>query len=217
MRGFAKIVTALALVALPTVASATAVIGGNTRVAFGSLVSGLQVGLTGTATLVGSMEGLTVNFGITGGDLDDSLAGTIRHDGSGVTLSNGTNIVGLSNFVINTGTSFVEGDVSLNGTSLGSGLNLFTFNLGSVTLAELTNLSNPLLDLSITSTASGALDAAFGTGDTVGLQLGLAATAPELSTGAIPEPASWAMMIIGFGAVGTAMRRRQAAFGSVTA
>jgi hypothetical protein len=29
--------------------------------------------------------------------------------------------------------------------------------------------------------------------------------------GAIPEPGSWAMMILGFGAIGTALRRRQAA------
>ncbi len=29
--------------------------------------------------------------------------------------------------------------------------------------------------------------------------------------GAVPEPATWAMMIAGFGAVGVAMRRRQRA------
>jgi len=27
--------------------------------------------------------------------------------------------------------------------------------------------------------------------------------------GAVPEPATWAMMLLGFGAVGFAMRRRQ--------
>lgn len=32
------------------------------------------------------------------------------------------------------------------------------------------------------------------------------------STGAVPEPASWALMIIGFGLTGAAMRRRAAAF-----
>jgi hypothetical protein len=30
--------------------------------------------------------------------------------------------------------------------------------------------------------------------------------------GAVPEPGSWAMMILGFGAIGVTMRRRQAAF-----
>jgi hypothetical protein len=33
----------------------------------------------------------------------------------------------------------------------------------------------------------------------------------EASSGAVPEPASWAMMILGVGAVGYAMRRRKAA------
>ena len=29
------------------------------------------------------------------------------------------------------------------------------------------------------------------------------------ATGAVPEPATWAMMLVGFGAVGGALRRRQ--------
>lgn len=209
MRHLGKTLLTVALLFVPSLAGATAVIGGNTRVAFGSIISGLEVGLTGTASLVGGAPGLTVNFDITGGDLDAALAGTIRHDGSGITLTNGTNTLALGNFVINTTTSFLEGDAALNGTVLGTGLNLFAFNLGSVTLAELTDLDNPLLDLSITSTASGALDAAFGTGDTVGLQLGLAATAPQLANAAVPEPEAWAMLVLGFGLVGATVRFRQ--------
>ncbi len=34
---------------------------------------------------------------------------------------------------------------------------------------------------------------------------------PETHTGTIPEPASWAMMIVGFGAIGLALRRRRIA------
>jgi hypothetical protein len=36
-------------------------------------------------------------------------------------------------------------------------------------------------------------------------------TVSEVSAGGVPEPASWAMMIAGFGLVGSAMRRRAAA------
>ena len=43
-------------------------------------------------------------------------------------------------------------------------------------------------------------------GDFVGLNLHI-----DLDTGAVPEPATWAMMIIGFGAVGSAMRFRRRA------
>lgn len=207
MRHLGKTLLTVALLSIPSLGQAATVIGGDTRVAFGSILTGLEVGLTGTASLVGGAPGLTVNFDITGGDLDPARAGTIRHDGSGITLSNGVNTLALGNFVINTTTSFLQGDASLNGALLGTGLNLFSFNLGSVSLAELTNLDNPLLALLITPTASGALDAAFGTGETVGLQLGLAATAPQLAV--VPEPESWMMLIAGFGLVGAAARFRQ--------
>jgi len=33
-------------------------------------------------------------------------------------------------------------------------------------------------------------------------------TKVRISTSAVPEPATWAMMILGFGAVGCAMRRK---------
>lgn len=209
MRHLGKTLLTLALLALPVAASATAVVGGNTRVAFGPAISGLEAGLTGTASLVGGDGGLTVNFGITGGDLDGSLAGTIRHDGSGITLSNGINTLGLGNFVIDTTSGFLLGDASLNGTGLGTALQLFSFDLGTVSVAQLTDLDNPLLSLFITSTASGALTAAFGLGDTTGVVLGAAATAPQLA--AVPEPESWALMVVGFGIVGAVMRRRGSA------
>ena len=46
----------------------------------------------------------------------------------------------------------------------------------------------------------------FGSLTGVGLSVNFAPQAP----GAVPEPATWAMMIIGFGAIGGALRRRQA-------
>lgn len=209
MRLLVKTLAAFVVFSLPVAASATAVIGGNTRLAFGSVITGLEAGLTGNASLVGGAPGLTVNFDITGGDLDAALAGTIRHDGSGITLSNGTNVLGLGNFVIDTVSSSVLGDVSLNGADLGTALTLFVFELSSVTIPQLTDLDNPQLGLRITSITSNALDTAFGTGDLVGLPIGQAATAPQLATAGVPEPDAWAMLILGLGGVGSVMRLRQ--------
>jgi hypothetical protein len=41
--------------------------------------------------------------------------------------------------------------------------------------------------------------------------------APGIGVGGVPEPASWAMLIAGFGLTGAAMRRRAAALKSVAA
>ena len=39
---------------------------------------------------------------------------------------------------------------------------------------------------------------------------GITTQPPGIGTGAVPEPSTWAMMLIGFGATGYAMRRRRA-------
>ncbi|TRW14961.1 PEPxxWA-CTERM sorting domain-containing protein [Glacieibacterium frigidum] len=192
---------------VPSLASALTVTGGDTRVAFNAgALTGLTAGVTGGATVTG--PGLTVNFPIIGGFLDAALAGQIRHDGSGITLSNGTNTLALGNFVIDTTASILFGDAALNDTTLGTNLALFGFDLTSISVAQLTDLDNPLLGLQLTSTAAGALTAAFGVGDLTGATLGNAATAPAIA--AVPEPGTWAMLIIGFGAVGALARRTRA-------
>ena len=53
----------------------------------------------------------------------------------------------------------------------------------------------PLVDLSGPPSGSSAFDPSQYTEDSI--------------EGAVPEPATWAMMISGFGLVGTALRRRQ--------
>ena len=98
---------------------------------------------------------------------------------------------------------------------------IVTVNIGSVAFAAgsydifLTNLS----DLAIPNySGSGAIieHTANGvgpaTGDTYGILGGTSAV--SLASGTVPEPASWALMIAGFGLVGFAARRRS---GAVTA
>lgn len=185
-------------------AQAVPLVGGDTRVLVGQAFVPLVGGVTGSASVF-SVDPLIANFPVTGGALDGSLAGTIRHDGSGITLTNGTNTVGAGNFVIDTVAQLVFGDVTLNGDLIASGLGLFRFDLATVTVEQLTDLANPVLGLFITADAAGALTAAFGVPDLTGVQFGAAATAPQ----AIPELATWAMMIAGFGLVGVAARRRR--------
>jgi PEP-CTERM motif len=206
MRSFHYLFVAAAL-AVPTVSSAATVIGGATRIEISQALAGFQLGLLGSATLV-SAAPITGQFPITGGNLDASLAGTIEHEGSGLSISNGADIVTLSNFIIDTTAGLVFGDVTLAGLDYASDAPLFSFDLASVTVAQLIDLDNPLLALTITPTASLALDTAFAIGSTAGVVAGAAATAPVLSA-AVPEPASWAMLIAGFGLTGAALRRRR--------
>lgn len=198
---------AAAFVAMSAPASAIPVIGGATRIDFNQnfLDSGLLIELTGNATESGVPGGS--NLPITGGNLDTNLAGTIRHDGSGIALSDSFSVLTLSNFVIDTTASTVFGDVSQNGIDLGAGVALFTFDLGSVTVAELTDISNPALVLNLTQSGASSFETAFGFGFTlIGQPVAVAATTPLF--GAVPEPGTWAMMIVGFGLAGTRMRAR---------
>lgn len=108
-------------------ANLTKLTGKDTQVAldasFVSALTSLKVtpGVTGTATL--SDQGV-LSFPITGGNVqyyDPStgyrpyVQGEIDHDGSGITLTAGDTTVGLSDFVIDPGTSKLYGKVSVNG------------------------------------------------------------------------------------------------------
>ena len=196
----------VAMLAAAQGASAAAIVGGDTRVQVGSNFVSLIGGLTGSAT-VAVADPLTANFPITGGTLDASLQGQILHEGSGLILTAAGNTVGAGNFIIDTVNGLVLGDVTLNGAALAEDFALFSFDLATVTVAQLTDLSNPVLGLFITDGAAGALESAFGVSGLAGVQFGTAATAPVLASGVIPEPASWALLITGFGLVGFMARR----------
>jgi hypothetical protein len=89
----------------------------------------LTPGVVGTATLTGG----TLAFPITGGTATYYTPGTrtpyvessIKHDGSGISLTDGKTKVELTNFVVDAGKSMLTGDVAANGKSVVKGAPLF--------------------------------------------------------------------------------------------
>jgi len=101
---------------------------------------GLTPGVTGTATLTDGV----LAFPITGGNVDyydpsesyrPFVQGEIDHDGSGITLTAGDTVVGLSDFKIDPGTSRLTGTVTANGAEVGK--DVYIFNLDGSTLKPL--------------------------------------------------------------------------------
>jgi hypothetical protein len=101
---------------------------------------GLTPGVTGSATLVDG----ALHFPITGGNVDyydpaqkyrPYVQGSIEHDGSGITLTGGDIVVGLSDFRIDPGTSQLFGTVTANGALVAK--DVYIFNLDGSTLKPL--------------------------------------------------------------------------------
>lgn len=137
--------------------------------ALGSL--GLTPGLIGTATLVDGVLG----FPVTGGNVDyydpeedyrPYVQGSISHDGSGITLTGGDIVVGLSDFRIDPGTSQLFGTVTANGELVAE--DVFIFNLDGSTLKPLAQDAdgNAVLEgttVLISPDAAALLNKTFGT------------------------------------------------------
>ncbi len=132
---------------------------------------GLTPGVTGTATLVDG----ALHFPITGGNVDyydpeedyrPYVQGSIEHDGSGITLTAGDIVVGLSDFRIDPGTSQLFGTVTANGEEVGQ--DIYIFNLDGSTLNPLAEDAdgNAVLEgttVLISPDAAALLNETFGT------------------------------------------------------
>jgi hypothetical protein len=138
---------------------------------------GLTPGTVGTATLVDG----SLHFPITGGNvkyydpakkLRPYVQGSIKHEGSGFSLTAGGTKVELTNFTVDPGSSKLFGDVSVNGTSAATQVLLFNLYGGTLKPLQMDG-NNAVLTgttVHISADAAGLLNKTFNT-DAVKSQL----------------------------------------------
>ena len=131
----------------------------------------LTPGVVGRATL---MKG-TLAFPITGGSATYWTPGTrdpyveshIKHNGSGISLTDGKTKVELTNFVIDAGKSVLTGDVSANGKSVVKGAPLFFLDGRTLQPLKVDKAKNEGVlygtTVSLTKAAADLLDKTYGT------------------------------------------------------
>ena len=131
---------------------------------------GLTPGTVGTATLTAG----SLHFPITGGNVDyynpkesyrPFVQGSIKHEGSGFSLTAGDTKVELTNFTIDPGSSKLFGDVSVNGTSAATQVLLFNLYGGTLKPLQMDG-DNAILEgttVHISAEAAGLLNSTFKT------------------------------------------------------
>ena len=131
---------------------------------------GLAPGTVGTATLTAG----SLHFPITGGNVDyydpagktrPYVQGSIKHEGSGFSLTAGATKVELTNFTIDPGKSILYGDVSVNGTSAATQVDLFNLYGGTLKPLQMDG-NNAILTgttVHISADAAGLLNKTFKT------------------------------------------------------
>jgi len=192
--------TALAFTALGATQAASAtsvdIIGNATSVeltSFDALTGlGLSVSALGTAIVAVDGDFPVATFNITGGTLDsDTGFAVIEHDGSGLGLTDGMTAVSLENFLINTESGILSGDVSVN--------NSFVANVGLFSIQQ-------DLTLLLTAGAAKTLNSVYGTALPEGLEIGIA----SVDVAVVPVPAALPLMLTALAGLGlTGARRRR--------
>lgn len=158
-----------------------------------------------------SGDPLTLGFGVTGGMLDfGTLAGTIEHDGAKISLTGDLGTVEtdddvtveLSDFLINTTTAILSGNVNDGGM-----VDLFSLDLDGLDAAAITDLDNPQIPLIFLAGASALLEDVFQlqAGTLSGVQFGLAATLPMPAM--VSEPGLLGLLITALVAIGLYRRK----------
>lgn len=189
---------AVALAALSATSASAAtvgILGGQTDVTVTADLAGfgLSGAPAGTAT-VSVVGGLPVfSFPITGGTAFSDGNALVEHDGSGVTLAAGSVAVTVGNFLIDTASMIVSGDI------FGGPTGVTFFEFGDETAL-------PGVELEISAVLAGALTSTFGAPDLTGATFGYAVPSPELAP--VPLPAS--LPLLAAGVLGLVALRRRA-------
>ena len=190
----------LAPVLLTAPAQAATIIGGATGVTLTAAPALTGLGLSfapfGSSSAVVGAGGIpTATFLITGGSVNDVTGkAMIMHNGSGLNFTAGGNALRIGDFLINTTTNVLTGKVQFGTTTL---TDVPLFNIGTG------------LTLTLTSQAAGAFTTVFGAPNLTGTTIGTASTSFVTAATAVPEAATWGMMLLGFGVVGASLRLRQ--------
>jgi len=177
-----------------------------------------NVGETGTPVVIEG--GITNGNGIVGyfqsgisGNFAEIYTGAAPFTFGGVTYNTGATMLSgsFSNAQLSVAIAQVNGSTVLESSSLaGAVTGLSSPLLNTIIGPEMTNLS---LDLSaVAATYSAPVKNANGTYTLGGLTAPVSGsfTANGIAASATPEPATWGLMLIGFGGVGAMMRRRAA-------
>jgi hypothetical protein len=160
----------------------------------------LNIATTGSAELTGtdSLGRPVVVFPITGGETQSASGGaSIQHEGSGVGFSRDTSVLLIDDFVIDTGTNIVSGDVTIPRP----GANPIV--LEDAALFSLSE-SRGFFLLNVNPTSSAAFTQVFGTRNFDGELFGFASV--DIQTQAVPEPGT--LLLLGFGLLGMLGFRR---------
>lgn len=201
-----SILAGAAAVAMASPASATITVtyldcGGGSSCITGTTNVNLDSFFGNTAT--GHLNGVAVNFVST---TDDLIAG----QGQASIASGGADVL-INNLTFSVGTGFfTTAEFNLTDQPRNATLIITTAGGASQAFAIDGNGSNRF-GIQVTSTdliTSATLDSALGFGTFSQLRLGGLVAG---QTGAVPEPATWAMMLLGFGGMGVALRRRRKA------
>lgn len=208
MRILPCLLVTVVAVATPAAASAVTVSGGVTAFRPLDILLARQVAPIAPVTLDRSIfEIPKLILPISGGSIDAAtVRGTILHAGTSFYLGGGAQMLQFDDLVVDTIAGTISGGLRRNNMPIAAGQTLFTFSLAGRTPQQIRNTLNPGINLFFTPYAAGIFAETYDvTAPTT--RVALLATNPSI----VPEPATWAMLILGFGAVGAAMRRRRVA------
>ena len=98
--------------------------------------------------------------------------------------------------------------VDIGGTTASDNISFFIFDSGGGLSDVFSSGGNNNFDLYGAQLFSGSTDHPMFSAGSFDLLSSSGAAAGSLTISAVPEPATWAMMLIGFGAMGASLRRR---------